>query len=209
MIVIVDYDTGNTRSLSQAFEKIGLKVKISNEPAVILAASGLILPGVGAFPKAMTALEERELIEPIKTAVANGTPLLGICLGMQLLFDKSLEYGETKGLGFISGQVIPFPEDLGLLIPHMGWNQLHTTSTNAFVSELNKEYVYYVHSYYVDCPTEYVLATSDYGVSVTGVVNFKNVYGTQFHPEKSGVIGQEILKEFKKVVEAHDRIPSN
>lgn len=209
MIVIVDYDTGNTRSLSQAFEKIGLKVEISNDPAVILAAEGLVLPGVGAFPKAMAALEERGLIKPIKEAVAKGTPLLGICLGMQLLFDKSLEYGETKGLGFIPGQVIPFPEDLGLLIPHMGWNQLQITSENNFVSGLNEEYVYYVHSYYVDCPAEYVLAKSDYGVSVTGVVNYKNVYGTQFHPEKSGLIGQEILQEFKKVVEACDCVSSN
>lgn len=202
MIVIVDYDTGNTRSLSKAFEKIGLETVISADPALILQAKGIVLPGVGAFPKAMTSLEERGLIEPLLAAVAQGTPLLGICLGMQLLFDTSFEHGETKGLGLIPGQVLPFPKENQLRIPHMGWNQLQVNHTQPLTEAVVDQYVYYVHSYYVDCAPEFILATSDYGVAVPAIVRWGHVYGMQFHPEKSGEVGQELLKAFKKVVEA-------
>lgn len=202
MIVIVDYDTGNTRSLSKAFEKVGMTTLISAKASDILAADGLVLPGVGAFPKAMTALTERGLVGPILEAVAKGTPLLGICLGMQVLFDYSLEYGKTAGLGLIPGKVVPFPDDLALRIPHMGWNSLEVTNADSLVEKLEGEFVYYVHSYYVDCPDTFVLSSSDYGVKVPGVVKNGNVYGTQFHPEKSGQVGQKLLKAFKKVVEA-------
>ena len=202
MIVIVDYDTGNTRSLSKAFEKIRLKTVISADPALILQAKGIVLPGVGAFPKAMTSLEERGLIEPLLAAVAQGTPLLGICLGMQLLFDTSFEHGETKGLGLIPGQVLPFPKENQLRIPHMGWNQLQVNHTQPLTEAVVDQYVYYVHSYYVDCAPEFILATSDYGVAVPAIVRRNHVYGMQFHPEKSGEVGQALLKAFKKVVEA-------
>lgn len=200
MIVIVDYDTGNTRSLSKAFEKAGMETIISAEPKTLLAANGLVLPGVGAFPKAMATLTERGLLAPLLAAVEKGIPLLGICLGMQLLFEESLEYGETAGLGLIPGRVIPFPTELGLPIPHMGWNSLQVTGTNSLVNQLDGEYFYYVHSYLVECSEEYLLGTSDYGVLVPGVVTKGNVYGTQFHPEKSGEAGQKLLKVFKKVV---------
>ena len=202
MIVIVDYDTGNTRSLSQAFEKIGLATLISDQPEDLLQAEGIVLPGVGAFPQAMAALAARNLIAPLKAAVAQGTPLLGICLGMQLLFDESFEYGRTAGLGLIPGVVRPLPADLGLRIPHLGWNQLDVTSADDLVSSLAGQFVYYVHSFYVDCDPEFILATSDYGVAIPGVVKKGHVYGTQFHPEKSGTVGQELLQAFKKVVAA-------
>lgn len=202
MIVIVDYDTGNTRSLSKAFEKIGLATVISADPALILAAGGVVLPGVGAFPKAMKSLTERGLVAPILAAVEKGTPLLGICLGMQLLFERSFEYGETKGLGLIPGQVLPFPQITDLRIPHMGWNELQISQKQTMTKAMAHQYVYYVHSYYVDCAPEFVLATSEYGVSVPGIVRQGHVYGMQFHPEKSGVVGQELLRAFKKVVEA-------
>ena len=202
MIVIVDYDTGNTRSLSQAFEKIGLATLISDQPEDLLQAEGIVLPGVGAFPQAMAALAARNLIAPLKAAVAQGTPLLGICLGMQLLFDESFEYGRTAGLGLIPGVVRPLPADLGLRIPHLGWNQLDVTSADDLVSSLANQFVYYVHSFYVDCAPEFILATSDYGVAIPGVVKKGHVYGTQFHPEKSGTVGQELLQAFKKVVAA-------
>ncbi|WP_314064778.1 imidazole glycerol phosphate synthase subunit HisH [uncultured Vagococcus sp.] len=201
MIVIVDYDTGNTRSLSKAFEKIGMATLISEKPEDILKADGLVLPGVGAYPKAMAALKERGLIVPILEAVAKGTPLLGICLGMQLLFDYSMEYGETAGLGLIPGKVVPFPRDSRLRIPHMGWNSLEPTA-DSLVNGRAGDFVYYVHSYYVACSAEYVLSFSDYGVKVPGVVKNGNVYGTQFHPEKSGEVGLALLNGFKKVVEA-------
>lgn len=202
MIVIVDYDTGNTRSLSKAFEKVGLETVISADPALILSAKGLVLPGVGAFPKAMKSLTQSGLIDPILTAVEKGTPLLGICLGMQLLFDRSFEYGETKGLGLIPGQVLPLPKEQNLRIPHMGWNDLQVSQQQTITEAMANQYVYYVHSYYVDCASVFVLATSDYGVSVPGIVRRENVYGMQFHPEKSGSVGQQLLKAFKKVVEA-------
>lgn len=202
MMVIVDYDTGNTRSLSMAFEKIGMPTLISDQASDILQAKGLVLPGVGAFPKAMEALKERGLVGPIREAVANGTPLLGICLGMQLLFDYSLEYGETAGLGLIPGKVLPFPRELALRIPHMGWNSLQVTRADSLVAGVEDEFVYYVHSYYVDCPNEYVLSSSDYGVNVPGIVKNNHVYGMQFHPEKSGEVGLALLSGFKKAVEA-------
>lgn len=202
MIVIVDYDTGNTRSLSKAFEKIGMATLISDKSTDILKADGLILPGVGAFPKAMTALKERELITPILEAVAKGTPILGICLGMQLLFDDSLEYGETHGLGLIPGKVIPFPAESSLRIPHMGWNSLDVRESDAIFNGLDGDFVYYVHSYYVTCPEAYVLSSSDYGVKVPAIVKNGNVYGMQFHPEKSGEVGLALLNGFRKVVEA-------
>ena len=201
MIVIVDYDTGNTLSISKAFEKIGLETLISADPGDILTASGIILPGVGAFPKAMTALNTHGLSDVLKQAVAQGIPLLGICLGMQLLFEKSLEYGTTAGLGFIPGEVVPFPKDLNLSIPHMGWNQLELTQRDDFVAGMAKKFVYYVHSYYVACPQEFILAESEYGLKVPSVVKKGRVYGTQFHPEKSGQVGQELLKAFKQEVE--------
>lgn len=202
MLVLVDYDAGNLRSISKAFEKIGVTPKISGDAADILAADGLILPGVGAFPKAMKTLEEKGLIEPIKTAVKKGTPLLGVCLGMQLLFEQSEEHGLTKGLGLIPGEVKPLPALPHLAVPHMGWNQLELQQADPFVANLAGEYVYYVHSYYVDCPKDYILATSHYGVEVPGIVRKDRVYGTQFHPEKSSAIGQEILKAFVKGIQS-------
>lgn len=202
MLVLVDYDAGNLRSISKAFEKIGVTPKISGEAADILAADGLILPGVGAFPKAMKTLEEKGLIEPIKTAVKNGTPLLGVCLGMQLLFEQSYEHGQTKGLALIPGEVKPLPVLPNLAVPHMGWNRLDIQQDDPFVASLADAFVYYVHSYYVDCPKEYILATSHYGVEVPGIVRKGHVYGTQFHPEKSSAIGQEILKAFVKGIQS-------
>lgn len=188
MNVIIDYGVGNLSSLISACEAIGFKVEVSGDPALILAADALILPGVGAFGAAMKELEKRGLISLIKEKAQNGTPMLGICLGMQLFFDYSEENGFYEGLGLIKGSVKRIPETVK--VPHMGWNQLDSG-----------EYVYYVHSYYVETEPEFVAAYSDYGVKVPGIVQQGRLLGMQFHPEKSSSAGLGLLNKFKEMVE--------
>ncbi|EAC8502879.1 TPA: imidazole glycerol phosphate synthase subunit HisH [Listeria monocytogenes] len=199
MIVIIDYDTGNTKSISKALDFIGLQNKISSDATEISQADGVILPGVGAYPEAMKELTRRGLDKTLKEIAATGKPILGVCLGMQLLLESSNEHSFTNGLGLIPGHVEKLPEEPKFAVPHMGWNQLEIKRTTPLTKQLDGEYVYYVHSYYANCPEEYIIATSGYSIEVPGMINNGNIYGAQFHPEKSGQIGLEILKGFKEV----------
>ncbi|HBF75938.1 MAG TPA: imidazole glycerol phosphate synthase subunit HisH [Lactobacillus sp.] len=200
MIAIIDYDTGNTRNVKKAMDFLSIPNTLSADSGVISNADGLILPGVGAFGKAVEALKERELIPVIKQAAKKGTPILGICLGMQLLFDRSFEFGETAGLGLIPGEVVAIPENLGVKVPHMGWDQNQVTQSDPIANGFDQQSTYFVHSYYVKTQPQYILAESDYGVKIPSIVRNQNVIGMQFHPEKSGRIGLNGLAAFKELV---------
>ena len=202
MIAIIDYGVGNLFSLASSLKSLGLETKVTRDAAAIRAADHIILPGVGAFADAMAKLEATGLVPVIKQEVEH-KPLLGICLGMQLLFEKSYEYGEHAGLGFIQGEVCPLEPDLtdkSLKVPQIGWNALHIVKDDPLFKYIREgEYVYYVHSYYGKNCTESTLATSEYSIPVTGAVRAGKVYGTQFHPEKSGDTGLRILKAFAEL----------
>ena len=199
MIAIVDYGVGNLFSLKSSFAMIGQEVKVTSDRDEILASDRLILPGVGAFGDAAESLRKTGLDRAVLDFAASGKPLMGICLGMQLLFEESAEYGVHRGLGLIPGRVVAMrgcvPEDL--LIPHIGWNALHLTNPHPLMKYTKSgDCVYYVHSFYAETPAENVLAVSEYGVPVTGAVARGNVMGCQFHPEKSGKVGLDILRAF-------------
>ena len=202
MIAIIDYGVGNLFSLASSLKSLGLETKVTRDAAAIRAADHIILPGVGAFADAIAKLEATGLVPVIKQEVEH-KPLLGICLGMQLLFEKSYEYGEHAGLGFIQGEVCPLEPDLAdksLKVPQIGWNALHIVKDDPLFQYISEgEYVYYVHSYYGKNCTESTLATSEYSIPVTGAVRAGKVYGTQFHPEKSGDTGLRILKAFAEL----------
>lgn len=201
-IIIVDYGAGNIRNVMKAIEYTGLNAKVSQDPAEIAAADGLVVPGVGAFASAMDKLRERNLVEPIKQFSNSGKPLFGVCLGMQLLFDSSTEFGETRGLGLIPGQVVELPKQENYKVPQMGWNQNKVSQINQITRTMNDKYTYFVHSYYAVTDSKYIGATVNYGkVDVPSVVVNKNVIGAQFHPEKSGQDGLEIWQNFKEMVE--------
>jgi len=200
MIAIVDYGVGNLFSLSCSLKALGLEAEVTRDAERLRAADRIILPGVGAFGDAIEKLEATGLI-PVLREEAEKKPLLGICLGMQLLFDRSFEYGEHAGLGLVPGQVVDLREaleDKSLKVPHMGWNSLQIVPDDPIFKYFgDSEYVYYVHSFYArDCAPNTV-GTSEYGnVTVTGVVRSGNVYGMQFHPEKSGDAGLRLLRAF-------------
>ena len=201
MIAIIDYGVGNLFSLKSSLAAIGREAVVTGDRAVLRAASHVILPGVGAFGDAAARLRAAGMAEAVLEAAAAGKPVLGICLGMQLLLERSFEYGEHPGLGLVPGQVVDLRRDLTdktLKVPHMGWNSLQILKDDPLFRHVRDgEYVYYVHSFYArDCAAG-TLAASRYGnVDVTGVVRRGNVYGTQFHPEKSGDVGLRILKAF-------------
>ena len=200
MIGIADYGRGNLRSVEKALEKVGFKALIMTSPAEIDQIKGLILPGVGAFADAMAALNNGGWIEPISKFARSGRPFLGICLGMQVLFEVGEEHGEHAGLGLLPGRVVKFPP--GGKVPHMGWNSLKLEQPSRLLEGIpNESYFYFVHSYYAD-PTEKsdIIATSDYGVVFPAVVGKDNVWGAQFHPEKSSPWGLQILTNFGKWV---------
>ena len=201
MIVIIDYNVGNLKSVIGAFKRIGLEAVVSRDEKVIREAKGIVLPGVGTFPTAMKNLERFHLVELLKERKEAGIPILGICLGMQILFEKVYEVEETKGLGFIPGYVSYM--DIDEKIPHMGWNQLHKTQDHLLLKYVHEnEDVYFVHSYMAHVSDENLVAYSDYGsTKVTALVQNGNVMGCQFHPEKSGKVGQNILRAFKEMVE--------
>ena len=203
MIAIVDYGVGNLFSLASSVKSLGLEVTVTRDAADLRAADHILLPGVGAFADAMDKLTATGLVPVLKEETQH-TPLLGICLGMQLLFDKSYEFGEHEGLGLIPGQVCPLAEDLtdpALKVPHIGWNALDITRPDdpLFKYVQNGEYVYYVHSFYAKGCAASTLATSEYSIPVTGAVRRGLVYGTQFHPEKSGDTGLRLLKAFAEL----------
>ena len=200
MTVIVDYGVGNLFSLKSSFAFIGEEVTVSGDPQVIASAKRLLLPGVGAFADAARKLREKGLDKLLIEKAANGTPLMGICLGMQMLFEKSLEYGEHDGLSLIGGAVRPIEEKIpaDLKIPHIGWNALHLVGEKHPIFRYinDGDCVYFVHSYAgIDCEAD-TIATTEYGAPLTAAVARGNVCGCQFHPEKSGKVGLAILKGF-------------
>lgn len=203
MIAIVDYGVGNLFSLSSSLKALGFDAEVTRNPTELERAEKVILPGVGAFGDAMAKLDDTGLV-PVVKAQAEKKPLLGICLGMQLLFDKGFEYGEHPGLGLIPGVVDSLKPDLddpALKVPHMGWNSLRILKDDPLFKYFQDgEYVYYVHSFYAKNCQDSTLAVSDYGgAAVTGTVRRGNVWGTQFHPEKSGDAGLRLLKAFGEV----------
>ena len=196
MTAIIDYGAGNLFSVKNALDYLGIENKVTKNAEDLRAADRLILPGVGAFPDAMRMLRESGLVEVIKEEVQK-KPLLGICLGMQMLFEKGYEFEETDGLGLIKGSVkLMTPENLP--IPHIGWNELELNNPCKLL-EKGGEYVYFVHSYAADCPSENVAAYCDYGMKIPALVFNGNVYGAQFHPEKSGDKGLEMLRKFAEL----------
>lgn len=201
MIAIIDYGVGNLFSLRSSLKFIGEQAVVSGDAEEIRRADRLILPGVGAFSDAAAKLKDTGLDEVIRSEAASGKPIMGICLGMQLLFDKSYEYGEHEGLGLISSAVKPISDVIprGLKIPHIGWNALIKKKEHPILRDVNEgECVYFVHSFYAaDCESS-VIATAEYGAQLTAAVADKNVIGCQFHPEKSGDVGMRILRAFAK-----------
>lgn len=201
MIAMIDYDAGNIRSVEKALKKLGQETVITRDREELLNADHVILPGVGAFGDAMHHLKEYNLTEVIDEIIAKGTPFLGICLGLQLLFEKSSEAPGVKGLGILSGEVVRFPEEKNLKVPHMGWNCLELQNQGRLFAGLPKNpYVYFVHSYYLKAAdVSIVKAVSRYGVELHASVEKDNVFGCQFHPEKSGDTGLQILKNFTEL----------
>lgn len=204
MIGIIDYGVGNLFSLESSLDYLGCQVMVTKDPEELKRCDKIILPGVGAFEDAVEKLQATGLIALIGQELEKGKPMLGICLGMQLLFEKSLEYGSHKGLGLIPGTVVAIPKDQKdpdngqlLKIPHIGWNQLEIKRDDPLFHKLPREnYVYFVHSFYASECGDNLLAVSDYGVEIPAVVKKGSLYGTQFHPEKSGQTGLNILKAF-------------
>lgn len=203
MIAIVDYGMGNLRSVQKGLERVGASAEIAQSPDALARASKLVLPGVGAFRDAMAHLREQDLIEPLVEAAQSGRPFLGICLGLQLLFDVSYEDGEYPGLGIIPGRVVRFdfsknPAAAGLKIPHMGWNQVTwTTPCPLFQGLSSGQHFYFVHSYYVDpVDPEVTCGRCDYGRQFTAMIQRRNLFATQFHPEKSQQAGLTMLRNF-------------
>lgn len=201
MIAIIDYDAGNLKSVEKALQHLGEEVIITRNHDEIVKADKVILPGVGAFGDAMEKLHHYQLVDTIKSVVANNTPLLGICLGLQLLFERSDETDGVEGLSILKGEIVRIPDKEGLKIPHIGWNSLRLTKDSKLFKGLDQEsYVYFVHSYYLraEC-AEDVVATTGYSTTLDVAVEKGNVYACQFHPEKSGDVGLTILKNFANI----------
>ncbi len=194
MIAIIDYGAGNLQSVKNAFKHIGTEAVITGEKSEIAAADAVVLPGVGAFGDCMASLEKAGLTDTVKAAANSGKPFLGICLGLQLLFEESEESPGVKGLGIFKGKIVKIP-DTGLKIPHMGWNSIETVKKSKILD--GSPYVYFVHSYYLQTDDkELVSAYTEYGARLAVAVERDNVFAVQFHPEKSGGAGMEILKKF-------------
>ena len=201
MIAIIDYDAGNIRSVEKAMAKLGQEVWITRDRERIMNADKVILPGVGSFGDAMAHLREYHLVEVIKDVVAEKKPFLGICLGLQLLYESSEETPGVEGLGILKGKILKIPEQEGLKIPHMGWNSLHLQNDGRLFRGIEQNpYVYFVHSYYLKAEEEEtVKATTEYSVKIHASVEKDNVFACQFHPEKSGDLGLQILKNFAEL----------
>lgn len=199
MHAIIDYNVGNLNSVERAFKKVGMKTKITKNSKDIKSAESLILPGVGAFRDSIKSLEDTGLIPLIKEEVKKGKFLIGICIGMQLLFEKSYEYGEYQGLGLMKGDIQKL--DISLKIPHMGWNNLVFKKEDSILKYIKEnDYVYYVHSYYANSYNNELIAYSEYESLIPAIVRKDNIYGIQFHPEKSADVGLNILKAYKELI---------
>ncbi len=202
MIAIIDYDAGNIKSVEKAFMALGQDVVVTRDQATIMNAEGVVLPGVGAFGDAMDKLHTYDLVETIHKVVEKKTPFLGICLGLQLMFESSEETPGVEGLGLLKGKIVRIPEGEGLKIPHIGWNNLAYPNQGRLYQDIpENSYVYFVHSYYLQAEEpEIVRATTEYGVTIHASVEKDNVFACQFHPEKSSAVGMKILENFVKVV---------
>ena len=198
MIAIIDYDAGNLKSVEKALQHLSYECKITRDAKEILKADRVILPGVGAFGDAMEKLKKYGLVEIIKQVIEKKTPFLGICLGLQLMFESSDEAPGVEGLGILPGKIVAFPKKEGYKIPHMGWNSLEIKENATLFQGLEKNpYVYFVHSFYLEAENEFdVAATTEYITHVHASVEHKNIFACQFHPEKSGDVGLQILKNF-------------
>ncbi len=200
-VTVIDYGVGNLRSVTKALESVGCQVVLTSNPEEVARATKLVLPGVGAFGAGMANLRQLGLVEPIRDAVKRGVPFLGICLGLQLLFDESEEMGHHEGLGLVRGKVVRFPEQNGLRIPHMGWNALRIRKSEPLFRHIQDgAMVYFVHSYFPvpDDPT-IIAATTEHGVEFVSAIAIDNLFGTQFHPEKSSKVGLQILRNFMEL----------
>ena len=202
MIAIIDYGMGNLRSVEKGFEKVRVKAKVVSTPHAVRDADALVLPGVGAFRDCMRNLEKLSLIDPILTSLRNGKPYLGICLGLQVLFTESEEFGSSRGFNIFKGKVVRFRVDLK--VPHMGWNTVKLQNNPPlFQGIMDESFFYFVHSYYVVPEDASIVAgTTDYGVTFTSMIWKDNIFATQFHPEKSQDIGLNILKNFGNFAES-------
>ena len=199
MIAVVDYGMGNLRSVQKALERVGADAQVIKSPQGLEGARGIVLPGVGAFGQAMENLRAEGWVEPLKQKCADGIPFIGICLGMQLLFETSEEMGQFDGLGIVPGKVKRFPD--GLKVPQMGWNQIHVRRPSPLLDDVaDSSYAFFVHSYYcVPSDPEIILATTDYGIEFASVIGRGNIHGAQFHPEKSQTVGLKILENFTRI----------
>ena len=202
MIAIIDYDAGNIKSVEKAFMSLGQDVVVTRDQEVILKADGVVLPGVGAFGDAMKKLSDYDLIDTIHKVVEQGTPFLGICLGLQLMFESSEESPGVKGLHLLDGKIVRIPAGEGLKIPHIGWNNLSYPNEGRLYKDIPEDsFVYFVHSYYLQArEPEIVKATTEYGVNIHASVEKDNIFACQFHPEKSSAVGMKILENFVAVV---------
>jgi imidazole glycerol-phosphate synthase subunit HisH len=197
-IVLIDAGTGNLRSVQKALETVGANVERTEDPQKVLAGKRLVLPGVGAFGDFMSGLRRRGLEDPVKEVIARGTPLLGICVGMQAMFEVGEEMGEHAGLGLLNGKVVRFAETLEVKVPHTGWNQVEVQKETPLLQGIRSgSYAYFNHSYYCQAssPAD-VIASTDYGIIYACAVQHENIFGVQFHPEKSQAVGLQILKNF-------------
>jgi glutamine amidotransferase len=201
MIAIIDYGMGNLRSVEKGFQKVGVNAHITSRPDDVDRADGVVLPGVGAFRDCMRELKNLKLIDSVVNAIKNNKPYLGICLGLQVLFSESEEFGRCRGLDIFRGSVVRFPES-ELKVPHMGWNELNIKSNNSLFNEIkDRTYFYFVHSFYVIPDDKTIIATTtDYGVDFTSTITKDNIYAVQFHPEKSQGVGLKLLENFGKIV---------
>lgn len=198
MIAVIDYDAGNIKSVEKALLFLGQEAIVTGDSKEILAADKVILPGVGAFGDAMVTIRSRGLDHVIRQVVENGTPFLGICLGLQLLFERSDEAPGVEGLGILGGEILRIPDQEGMKIPHMGWNSLHLENNGRLFRDIEENaYVYFVHSYYLKAKDESIVkASAEYGIHIHASVEKGNVFACQFHPEKSSDVGLHILKNF-------------
>jgi len=198
MLILIDYGMGNLRSVSKALEKVGFSVKVSSDPEEVKKAEVLVLPGVGAFRDAMENLRKLGLLKEILRHIERGKPYMGICLGLQLLFERSYEFGETEGFGVLEGEVVLLPPKVK--VPHIGWNQLWGQKPSDLLNGIKDgEYFYFVHSYHVvPKRQDIILTTTDYGVDFVSSIEYENIFAVQFHPEKSQKAGLRLLENFRR-----------